>query len=249
MKAILLKGGLKAFVDDEDYELVNQYKWCPKLNRRGYGDVYYAIRYYTEDGVKKTMLMHSLIMGTLLGDAVVDHKNGDGLLNTRNNLRKCTHRENAMNRRHRVDGTSVYKGVHLMKGGKYRSSIGNGKHIKLGCFSSEEKAAKRYDLYALKLFGEFASLNFPDLMETYVNMLSAGEDFIPDQEESKSCKYRGVYYDASRNKYAAELKFKNKRIRIGRFVTAKDAAIAYDNCVIEVGANRSWLNLPERVEC
>ena len=51
------------------------------------------------------------------------------------------------NIRHKEGYTSKYKGVHMMKNGKFRAKI-SGKHI--GCFDNEEDAAKAYNDYAIK---------------------------------------------------------------------------------------------------
>ena len=62
----------------------------------------------------------------------------------------------------------MFKGVcwHSLQK-KWRASIalevdGGSKLVDLGGFDSEVDAATRYDVAARGLFGEFASLNFPD---------------------------------------------------------------------------------------
>jgi len=103
--------------------------------------------------------MHNLIMGTKL----VDHKNGNGLDNQKNNLRNCTNQQNHMNRRPKKNCTSKFKGVcRFKKDLKWTAVIKfNRKQIYIGIFGNEEDAAKAYDKKAKELFGEFAYLNFP----------------------------------------------------------------------------------------
>lgn len=51
--------------------------------------------------------MHRLILDTP-SDLEVDHRNGDGLDNTRENIWNCTHEENVKNRRH-IDKSKDYR--------------------------------------------------------------------------------------------------------------------------------------------
>jgi hypothetical protein len=148
-------GDTFALVDDEDFELVSQYSWHVKKNRRG--DVTYA-HHSLNPG---NLLMHCLIMG----DTGIDHKDGNGLNNTRDNLRKVTASQNAANRVSHANTSSKYKGVCWHKRqGKWIGTINKeGKRTHLGYFTDEVEAAKAYDKAAIELYGEFARLNFPDL--------------------------------------------------------------------------------------
>jgi hypothetical protein len=57
-------------------------------------------------------------------------------------------------------GKSRYKGVRLVKGGKWEARIRvNKKLLSLGRFKSEREAGYIYNEAALKYFGEFARLN------------------------------------------------------------------------------------------
>jgi hypothetical protein len=144
MKEIKLTKGQVTIVDDDDYEELSKYKW--------YFDGFYAVRY--EDG--KLIFMHRQIVNAPKG-LVVDHINRNKLDNRKSNLRLCTHRQNAVNSKHR--NNSGYKGVYYdrcLK--KYVARIGR-KH--LGTFATVEEAAKVYDEHAKQLYGEFAYLNFP----------------------------------------------------------------------------------------
>ena len=98
---------------------------------------------------------------------VTDHINGDTLDNRRSNLRICTNAENSRNCARVTTSRSGYKGVHCAKANRsklpWRARI---KHnyieIQLGTFATKEEAARAYDKKAIELFGEFASLNFPE---------------------------------------------------------------------------------------
>lgn len=45
--------------------------------------------------------------------------------------------------------------------------------------------------------------------------------------------FRGVYFDKSRNKWASQIFINNNKIHIGRYATAIESAMAYDNYVIK----------------
>jgi hypothetical protein len=93
---------------------------------------------------------------------IVDHRDRNGLNNTKQNLRLATRSQNNCNTMHRR-GSSKYRGVSREKEtGKWKCKICfNGICIYLGLFEAEEDAARAYDKAAKELHGEFASLNFP----------------------------------------------------------------------------------------
>ena len=103
--------------------------------------------------------MHRSILKADIGQ-IVDHVNGDGLDNQRENLRIADSFGNARNSRGWRLRSSPFKGVYPVKG-KWRSIIRiNNRARHLGYFDELEDAAKAYDEAALKEFGPFARLNF-----------------------------------------------------------------------------------------
>ncbi len=162
MKRILLTRGKFALVDDEDYDWLNQWKWCAaKQGRR-----YYATRNtpYVDrrQGKPPSIFMHRLIMNTPDGKEV-DHKNHNAIDNRKINLRICTRSENMANVRPGVNSASRYKGVSRTgrQNQTWRSRIMyHRKTIYLGFYFTEIEAAKAYDVKAKELFGEFAYTNF-----------------------------------------------------------------------------------------
>lgn len=94
---------------------------------------------------------------------MVDHANGDGLDNRRENLRPCTSAENCWNSKKRVNNTTGAIGVPFVRRtGKYMARIGvNGVRLCLGTFSTVEEASSAYNEASVRLHGKFSILNRP----------------------------------------------------------------------------------------
>ena len=157
-RQIPLTQGKFAIVDAEDYARLSRHKWRTARNCNNF----YARR--EENGV--TIGMHREILKPPAG-LICDHKDHNGLNNSRSNLRVCTNAENARNQRPQKGRSSRYKGVGWHKRNKkWQAQIRfNGGLLHLGLFDSQIVAAVAYDRKAEELFGEFACLNFPQLIE------------------------------------------------------------------------------------
>lgn len=160
MREIKLTQGKVALVDDEDFEVLNKYKWHAYKS----GNLYYAGRGVYENGKVYSVKMHRQILGLTNPKIHCDHKNGNGLDNSRNNLRQCTHAQNQRNVSARACNRSGFKGVSWhSRDERWEVRIriaGEKKHI--GYFKSVLDAANAYDIAAKKYHGEFAKLNFPE---------------------------------------------------------------------------------------
>lgn len=153
-REIPLTRGFVTIVDEADFDWLNQWKWH-HINRR-----YVARARAHITGEFVNIMMHRLIM-SCPEDMFVDHINGDGFDNRRENLRICTLHQNMMNRRKNSATSSQYKGVYwCKKDGAWHSSIRFNHKLKyLGQFESEFEAALTYNKAALEYFGEFANIN------------------------------------------------------------------------------------------
>lgn len=156
MKEIPLTQGKVAFVDDDMYDYLMQWKWCYNCG--------YAVRneyYRTQNGkrISKMVRMHRVITNAPDG-MEVDHRDRIATNNQRSNLRLCTRDQNNINRVF-ARNTSGFNGVRWHKRDeKWIAQISfNKKRIHLGSFESPIEAAKSYNLAALEYHGEFAKLN------------------------------------------------------------------------------------------
>lgn len=140
-----------ALVDDEDYDLLNQYKW--------YNNIGYARTWVYINNKKIMKYMHQVLINTIKNE--IDHIDGNGLNNQKDNLRIVTRSQNNMNRTKRKGTSSKYKGVYFdIKRNKWSTEITfNSKKIFLGRFKDEIEAAKVYNKKAKELFKEYARLN------------------------------------------------------------------------------------------
>jgi hypothetical protein len=159
-REIPLTEGFIALVDEDDYEKAISIRWY--LEKRVPWTPY-AMGHPLKHDRQKTIRMHRFIMDAKQGQ-VVDHINGNGLDNRKENLRFCTLAQNHFNQV-KTRGVSKYKGVYWHKPAKkWCANIHyNGKTTGLGLFIDEDDAARAYDTVAKELFGEFANLNFEEV--------------------------------------------------------------------------------------
>jgi hypothetical protein len=157
---VKLSRGMVTIIDATDADVVNKHKWYA---HRG-NTTFYA---RCGGGLQKAVLLHRMILEVPHG-LYVDHINGDGLDNRRENLRLCTTSQNKHNgRKYRRPGgcSSVFKGVSRVvernRRIRWRTCVTvNGTKYEMS-FDTELSAARMYDELAREHFGEFAKTNFP----------------------------------------------------------------------------------------
>ncbi len=237
-----LTKGYCALIDDEDLCLVNQYRWWTYEDKSG-PNLFYALS--TSTG--KTMSMHRVVMGCQMGDGKqIDHIDGDGLNNQKNNLRFCTGSQNCMNRIS-ANSTSQHKGVTWKKANqKWCAQImmdGRKKHI--GLYEKEKDAAKACDQMAFQVFGEFARLNF-----NHEKVTEYAQDVTDIFKRKKtSSKYRGVSWHKSLQKWQAQIQINKQQFYLGIYSLEEEAALAYDEVAFKELGEFAKLNLGVPNEC
>lgn len=161
MKEILSNNGTVIKVDDDDYEYLAQFKWS--ISKPGHRRTVYA-RTNLKDhkGKNYTERMHRLIMKAGKGTGViVDHINGDGLDNRKENLRIVSSAQNATNVEITRGNTSGYKGVSYRKErNKWKTEIRkNYKTVFSSMSSCLHLAGLKYNHEAMRIHGEYVWLN------------------------------------------------------------------------------------------
>jgi hypothetical protein len=112
---------------------------------------------------KKNYLVHRLVYLWHTGEmpVFIDHKDQNKSNNKIENLRPATKGQNNCNTKLRKDNKSGFCGVYWHKvAGAWSAEISvNMKKKRIGFFGNQEEAALAYNEAAIRLHGEFASLN------------------------------------------------------------------------------------------
>ncbi|XP_022893842.1 AP2-like ethylene-responsive transcription factor AIL6 [Olea europaea var. sylvestris] len=152
--------------------------------------------------------------------------------------------------------TSIYRGVTRHRWtGRYEAHLWDnscrregqarkGRQVYLGGYDKEEKAARAYDLAALKYWGPTATTNFP--ISNYTKELeemkhATKQEFIASLRRKSSgfsrgaSIYRGVTRHHQQGRWQARIGrvAGNKDLYLGTFATEEEAAEAYDIAAIK----------------
>jgi hypothetical protein len=145
---------------------VDSHNWY--LSTNGRRRTSYAVTNFGPRGKKTRLNMHRTVLGNG-SDALVDHINGNGLDNRKQNLRWASKSENGFNRFAPIQSATGYIGVKLGHGCRRRFEARiqiDGRMVHIGMFGDPETAARAYDREALRLRGPLTSLNFPNEIPT-----------------------------------------------------------------------------------
>lgn len=159
----IVKTDVFATVDDADFERVSTNRWYLMKLYHCNTEILYARRYEGSPrmGNHKAILMHREILGAVKREQKVDHKDGDGLNNTRGNIRICSHSDNMSNRKVSYKKKIGYLGVSLVKKyNKYQAIMKlNGRCYRSSYCETAEDAAIAYNKLVEKHKPEFGKIN------------------------------------------------------------------------------------------
>lgn len=125
-------------IDKDDYERVTQWKWTALPTQW----TVYARRNVKKNGKQHSLYLHRFIMGDPEG-LEVDHRDCNGLNNSKSNLRVANDSQQNCNQRIQKRSYSGIKGVGWNKTrGKWQAYIGLGQKTRhLGFYNTKEEAA------------------------------------------------------------------------------------------------------------
>jgi hypothetical protein len=157
MKIIQLTNGTSCCISEIDFERISTCSWYQRTGRYSKTS-YAATAMRINGGNPKFVYMHRFILDLTDLSLVVDHIDGNGLNNQRNNLRICTRSDNMKNVK--PHGTSKYMGVCKHLSGYWLAKINiDGKQKHIGLFTNEKDAALAYNEAAIATGNVFYNLN------------------------------------------------------------------------------------------
>ena len=241
--------GYTVIIDDSDYDLIKGFSWrvCKKEEKQGLIYFHAATKRDPITHEQKDVRLHRLKMGCTVRDGVyVDHINHNTLDNRKCNLRKTNAGGNVRNSRKGSRNTSGYKGVsYIKRDNLYQAGIKlNGISYNAGRASTPDEAAKLYDMAAIKMFGEYACLNFPEntySQEEIDRIYNAMTDSI---YSSNTSGYRGVSWNNNKLKWSASIQKDKITYYLGTHATPEIAARVRDRKAIELYGEKAILNFP-----
>jgi len=160
MKHLKTHNNILILVSDIDYEYLSGFTW--HIMKTKFSKLYVR-RWDCMSKPKKAIFMHREILNAP-SNMQVDHIDNNTLNNTRENLRLATKQQNCFNRKF---ADREHKGISMMNG-LWHVQITDPitkKKIHLGNHLDKIEALKEYDIIAKQLHGEYAKLNFKDVVE------------------------------------------------------------------------------------
>lgn len=220
---IPLTQGKFAIIDAADFEKVGHFKW--HFSNDGYARRNESRKITGNKHV--TLKMHRVLLDCP-ADMHVDHIDGNGLNNTRANIRIVTAKQNMWNRRVKSTSKTGSRGVTFAKGKYHVKIVKDSKELCLGSFLSLAEATEAYEKNAKVIHGEFFRSGIFTASELNGYEASRAPSSYPKK------KYRYTTY--VNGKWRAQLIYKGKSIHIGMFESRDDASMAAENKITELNS-------------
>jgi len=174
-------------VSPEDFEHLNQFKWC-KSDGYVKGNGNYRLHRYIKIEILKE---------TILENYIVDHQDRNPLNNQRSNLRIITYSENTRNRKKKENCTSKYIGVSRSKKyNKFEVRINLKDKLLWALYNNEIHAAYQYNLWIDEYNLEGGTKNVIEIPQDFVQHVSNRtlKQFPTGITKIKSGKFRVQIY-------------------------------------------------------
>ena len=139
------------------------------------------------------------------------------------------------------NNTIGYRGV-IKVGNRFRAQIqigGRNRHI--GNFGTTKEAAIAYDLAAIQAKRPKSDLNFPDMIHVKKEIPKIKKRKLVRSDNTTN--FNGVCKNGK--KYKASISINGKQKHLGTFTSARNAAMAYDEAIVEYDQPRTKFNFPE----
>ena len=158
MKTIQLNKDYSAYVDDEDYDKVKNFDWKVRSQTKKGKKYLYVYRNLERElnTKQRSVLLHHYICGRPSEGQTLFFKDGNGLNCQKMNICFVSYSIKSYRFRKNKPSPDSFRGVrkYYISRIKYKNKL-----ITLGYFNDERDAAIAYNMKAIELFGENASLN------------------------------------------------------------------------------------------
>jgi len=230
-------GYLSLFIDKEDLERVLKVGWYVRKPKQ----VFYCFGRGMDN---KICSIHRFILN-FPDCKIIDHKDRNGLNNRKSNLRLATASQNAANSIASSKKKVPWKGVSLIiKKNLYAVQLVKDGVIRtFGRFKNPLLAAARYNEVAIQYHGEFARLN--EFTEEQKQIIANSPLEHTRIGRNNVTGFKGVSLDrkGSRTKrYISTIFHNGKNIHLGHFMTAEEAAIAYNQAAFKYKGLKETIN-------